>query len=241
MSKDGTNVLGSKDKKSIGISLGLNIKGNQDMLALSSASKMSKHKNKIPRGATGVMPGKSMKNDLAKTQIIRFKQQKSNEKKETLQVEEKESPISETEQYDVEVTQPPQYQLNELEAMDDSSSHPRMRYDAPTTGIDVDHLVPDMDKQRRRESVVLDEDGDEFKEIQQHRTERMKIEQQRNKCNVINDKNNAEEDYELNIMDDLKAIPNLSGLSRLQTDPLMEINKDADQKNEVQTVENKIK
>ena len=179
--------------KTIKLSQGLNVKGNQDMLALSSASKMSKHQNKIPRGATGAMPGKNVKKKSPKTQIIGFSTSKSNEEKEAMQIEEKKNNMSNDEKYDVEVTKPPQYQLNELEAMDDSSIHPRMRYDAPTTDIDIDHLTPEMDKQRRRESVVLDVDGDEFKSIQKEREQRIQIEKQRNKYSASDDDEEEEE------------------------------------------------
>eukprot|EP01084_Bolivina_argentea_P042604 78555_1 len=85
----------------------------------------------------------------------------------------------EDEEYEVEVTEPPEYQLKELENVDDSKIHPTMRRDQPTTDIDMDHLVPETDKQRRRESIVLDEDGEEFKQIQADREERIKIMEKR--------------------------------------------------------------
>lgn len=78
--KSVNNTMTDSDDKSLGLST--NTSGNNSNLsALSTASKMnkSKNKNKIPRGATGTMPGKSA-NDLKnkpKT-IIGFKDNKPN-------------------------------------------------------------------------------------------------------------------------------------------------------------------
>ena len=105
--------------------------------------------------------------------------------------------------------------------MDDNAVHPRMKHDAPTVGINAEHLSPEMDKQRRRESVQLDEDGEEFKEIQQLREERWKLQDMRD---GVDHEEEAPEDptKELGDLDGVwfdGALPDMSGLSRLETDP----------------------
>lgn len=158
--------------------MNVNGSGNQqNLFALSSASKMGQKGNttKIPRGATGVMPGKAVNDaDKAKKQIVGFKE-KAKEESNT----ENNPDEPEDKEYEVEVTEPPPQQLQELEEVDDSKMHPVMRRDAPTTDINIEHLTPEMDKQRRRESVVLDEDGEEYKQIHQEREERIRREELR--------------------------------------------------------------
>lgn len=146
----------------------------------------------------------------------------------------------------MEVTEPPQKQLKELQDIDESKQHPRVF----TKDEDNEYLTPEMDEQRRRESVQLDEDGEEFKAIQQEREDRLKIEQLRNQNNedilsndIENDDIENDEEYELNL-DDMNVLPDFSGISRLKTDPVNEKdalkNKSNEKMEEVKMVKNKV-
>eukprot|EP00486_Rosalina_sp_Unknown_P009057 CAMPEP_0201595944 /NCGR_PEP_ID=MMETSP0190_2-20130828/192780_1 /ASSEMBLY_ACC=CAM_ASM_000263 /TAXON_ID=37353 /ORGANISM="Rosalina sp." /LENGTH=454 /DNA_ID=CAMNT_0048056103 /DNA_START=110 /DNA_END=1474 /DNA_ORIENTATION=+ len=212
------------DNKSLGANTSTN---NQNLFALSSASKMnkSKNKNKIPRGATGTMPGKSSNNPNKPKTVIGFKEKpKDNETKPNIDQKDNNNPADD-EDYEVEVTEPPKEQLTQ-EAENEDKMHPNAKLtkeeQCDIDKDDIEYLKPDLDEQRRRESVVLDEDGEEFQEIQKQREERIKVDQLRKENQ--NDKNveadDAEYKVDLDGMDDLTMLPNLSGMTRLVTDPM---------------------
>ena len=82
--KKQTKMTDSDNKSDGGTSLGLLVNSsgnnNQNLCALSSATKMDTKKNKIPRGATGTMPGKSLNNSNRPKTITGFREKpKSNE------------------------------------------------------------------------------------------------------------------------------------------------------------------
>ena len=116
--------------------------------------------------------------------------------------------ITDDEDYEVEVTKPSKAELVQ-EAQNEDKMHPNAKLSKEEQD-DTEYLKPELDEQRRRESVVLDEDGEEFKEIQRQREERQKIEELRKESHNL----------DLDEMEDLSILPNLSGMTRLVTDPM---------------------
>merc|ERR1711972_453034 len=89
-----------------------------------------------------------------------------------------------------------------------------------------EHLSPGLDKQRRRESVQLDEDGEEFKEIQRLREQRWKAQDMRDGAETKEKDNGIETQKELGNLDDIwfdGGLSDIKGLSRLQTDPAEQV------------------